>query len=53
MSHNKNSHHDKKNSAQIVGIQFSILSPDEIRKMSVAEITTRDTYENNNLEFMY
>jgi len=47
MSHNKNSHHDKKNSAQIVGIQFSILSPDEIRKMSVAEITTRDTYENN------
>ena len=35
------------NCAKIIGIQFSILSPDEIRKGSVAEITTRDTYINN------
>jgi DNA-directed RNA polymerase II subunit RPB1 len=33
--------------SKIIGIQFSILSPDEIRKASVAEITNRDTYENN------
>ena len=35
------------NVSKILGIQFSILSPDEIRKQSVAEITTRDTYINN------
>jgi DNA-directed RNA polymerase II subunit RPB1 len=35
------------NCSKIIGIQFSILSPDEIRKGSVAEITTRDTYINN------
>jgi len=33
--------------SKIVGIQFSMLSPDEIRKGSVAEITSRDTYINN------
>ena len=33
--------------SKIIGIQFSILSPEEIRKGSVAEITTRDTYVNN------
>lgn len=33
--------------SKIIGVQFSILSPDEIRKASVAEITNRDTYENN------
>lgn len=32
---------------RIIGIQFSMLSADEIRKMSVAEITSRDTYVNN------
>ena len=37
----------KKKSSKIIGIQFSILSPEEIRKGSVAEITTRDTYINN------
>jgi len=37
----------KKKSTKIIGIQFSILSPDEIRKGSVAEITSRDTYINN------
>ncbi len=35
------------NTSKIIGIQFSILSPDEIRNSSVAEITTRDTYVNN------
>ena len=35
------------NPSKIIGIQFSILSPDEIRKTSVAEITSRDTYINN------
>ena len=34
-------------SSRIIGIQFSILSPEEIRKCSVAEITSRDTYINN------
>ena len=33
--------------AKIIGIQFSVLSPEEIRKNSVAEITSRDTYINN------
>ena len=42
----KNVKYNKKKSSKIIGLQFSILSPDEIRKMSVAEITTRDTYEN-------
>ena len=41
-SHSANYNHSK-----IIGIQFSILSPDEIRKGSVAEITNRDTYVNN------
>ncbi len=35
------------NVSKVVGIQFSILSPDEIRKGSVAEITSRDTYINS------
>lgn len=35
------------NPSKIIGIQFSILSPDEIRKNSVAHITSRDTYINN------
>jgi DNA-directed RNA polymerase II subunit RPB1 len=33
--------------ATILGIQFSILSPTEIRNASVAKITNRDTYINN------
>lgn len=33
--------------SKIIGIQFSILSPEEILKSSVAEITSRDTYINN------
>jgi DNA-directed RNA polymerase II subunit RPB1 len=34
----------KREPSKIIGIQFSILSPDEIRKNSVAQITSRDTY---------
>jgi DNA-directed RNA polymerase II subunit RPB1 len=41
----KNSNADEP--TKIIGIQFSILSPDEIRKGSVTEITSRDTYINN------
>jgi DNA-directed RNA polymerase II subunit RPB1 len=33
--------------SRIIGIQFSMLSPEEIRKNSVVEITSRDTYINN------
>ena len=33
--------------SKIIGIQFSILSPEEIRQGSAAEITSRDTYINN------
>ena len=33
--------------SRVIGIQFSILSPEEIRKASVAEIISRDTYINN------
>ena len=35
------------NCSKVIGIQFSIMSPEEIRKGSVAEITSRDTYINN------
>jgi DNA-directed RNA polymerase II subunit RPB1 len=35
------------NESTILGIQFSILSPDDIRKSSVAEITNKETYVNN------
>ena len=37
----------QKNCSKIIGIQFSILSPEEIRKLSVVEIESRDTYINN------
>jgi DNA-directed RNA polymerase II subunit RPB1 len=35
------------NESAILGIQFSIMSPEDIRKSSVAEITNKDTYVNN------
>ena len=38
---------DVQAASRIIGIQFSILSPAEIRRASVAEITNRDTYINN------
>ena len=34
-------------SSQIIGVRFSLLSPEEIRRGSVAEITSRDTYIND------
>ena len=37
----------KSESSKIIGIQFSILSPEEIKNGSVAEINNRDTYINN------
>jgi DNA-directed RNA polymerase II subunit RPB1 len=43
----KNTSNKSINCSKVIGIQFSILSPDEIRKSSVAEITSRDTYINN------
>ena len=36
-----------KTPSKIIGIQFSILSPEEIRNNSVAEIVNRETYINN------
>jgi len=36
----------KTNPSRIIGIQFSVLSPDEIRRGSVAAITSRDTFVN-------
>jgi DNA-directed RNA polymerase II subunit RPB1 len=33
--------------SKIIGVQFSMLSPEEIRKNSVVEVTSRDTYINN------
>ena len=33
--------------SRIIGLQFGMLSPEEILKSSVAEITSRDTYINN------
>ena len=47
MSKLTNSNYCSMNVSKVVGIQFSILSPDEIRKGSVAEITSRDTYISN------
>ena len=37
----------RNNPSKIIGIQFGMLSPEEIRKGSVAEITSRDTYIGN------
>ena len=37
----------KTSSSRIIGVQFSMLSPDEIRKNSVVQISSRDTYINN------
>jgi DNA-directed RNA polymerase II subunit RPB1 len=33
--------------SKIIGIQFSILSPEQIRDSSVVEVVSRDTYDNN------
>jgi DNA-directed RNA polymerase II subunit RPB1 len=36
-----------KTPSRVIGVQFSILSPEEIRNQSVAEITTKETYISN------
>ena len=36
---------NKSNSDKIVGIQFSVMSPEEIESRSVAEIVTQETYD--------
>ena len=41
----------RNNVSKVIGIQFSILSPDEIRKASVAKITSREMYTNNKPAF--
>ena len=38
---------NKNDPSRIIGLQFSILSPEEIRNSSVANIVSRDTYVNN------
>ena len=38
---------EKKPTSKIIGVQFCMLSPEEIRKNSVVEVTSRDTYINN------
>lgn len=38
-----------KNPSKIIGIQFSILSPEEIMRNSVIEVVSRDTYISNRL----
>jgi DNA-directed RNA polymerase beta' subunit len=47
MASSSSSSSTKPRVSKIVGIQFSMLSPDEIRKGSVTEITSRDTYVGN------
>ena len=46
MSHQM-SMNNKMPTSRIIGVQFSMLSPEEIRKNSVVEISSRDTYINN------
>ena len=48
MSQRTNGTIRKNKASKIIGIQFSILSPEEIRNGSVAEVTSRDTYVNGN-----
>jgi DNA-directed RNA polymerase II subunit RPB1 len=47
MSFQKSKTIEPKIASKIVGVQFSMFSPDEIRKNSVVEVTSRDTYINN------
>ena len=47
MQSNKMNQHNFKPASKIIGVQFSMLSADEIRKSSVLEVTTSETYKNN------
>jgi DNA-directed RNA polymerase II subunit RPB1 len=38
-----------KNPSRIIGIQFSMLSPEEIERNSVVEVVSRETMVNNKL----
>jgi DNA-directed RNA polymerase II subunit RPB1 len=42
--------HKHKTAAKIIGVQFSMLSPEEIRRNSVTEITNRNTWLNGKPE---
>jgi len=47
MSSQRSKMNEYKPPSKIIGVQFSMLSPEEIRKNSVVEVTSRDTYINN------
>jgi len=47
MTSTKISKSEEEMTSRIIGIQFGILSPEEIRKNSVVEVTSRDTYNND------
>ena len=47
MSSHKSGMNEQKMPSRIIGVQFSMLSPEEIRRSSVVEVTSRDTYKNN------
>jgi DNA-directed RNA polymerase II subunit RPB1 len=47
MSTQRSRMNDYKPPSRIIGVQFSMLSPEEIRKNSVVEVKSRDTYINN------
>jgi len=47
MSSQRSRMNEYKPPSKIIGVQFSMLSPEEIRKNSVVEVTSRDTYINN------
>jgi DNA-directed RNA polymerase beta' subunit/intein/homing endonuclease len=42
-----NKHAEYKNPSRIIGIQFGMSSPEEIRKAGVVEVVSKDTYINN------
>ena len=39
------SKNNEPDTSNIVGVQFSVMSPDEIRNRSVVEVTRHDTYD--------
>ena len=46
-NHNHQRHDPYKNPSRIIGIQFAMSSPEEIRKAAVVEVVSKDTYINN------
>lgn len=47
ISAQKSKRNEYQTPSRIIGVQFSILSPEEIRRNSMVEVTSRDTYINN------